>query len=104
MAVVFMAFIGIVVWEMRRVFQVPGPVAPGLMVFRLEELLLCVSMAGLVGLTFGFKIGHCFQMAAEMFWGDRQTELLIRYHDILNEHNLLSQTTSTHHDSTEHTT
>lgn len=83
--VVFIAFIFVVIWEMGRMFQVPGQFAPGAQVFSLEELLLYVTISGFLGLSLGFKIGHWFLMAMEMFWGDRRTDLLFKYYDLAQQ-------------------
>ena len=74
-----------------KALQAPLPAMPAGRVFNLRELKFYVVCTGVVCLFFGLRIGHWFHGAVQEFWGDRRTDLLLHYHDILSQHDLLSQ-------------
>ena len=82
-----LAVIVVMGWEVQKFAQGPGPI--GQARFGWDELRFWASLAGIFCFGAGFKIGHVFMSTAETFWGDRRTDLLLRYHDLLNEHNIL---------------
>ncbi len=103
MGLLFVAVSLVAIWHLTNLFVPPIPNAPPGMVFDVPELMFYVFVSGLISLIVGVKIGHSFHSLTEILLGDRRTDLLIRYHDLLDEHNLLNQTTSTLHDSAKHT-
>lgn len=83
-----LAVIAAMGWEVQKFAQGPGPM--GQARFGWDELRFWASLAGIFGFASGFKIGHVLMSTAETFWGDRRAELLLKYHDILSQHDLLS--------------
>lgn len=72
--------IGVMGWEVQKFANGPGPVGPAK--FTWNEVLFWASLAGIFGFGSGFKVGHIIMSTAETFWGDRRTELLLKYYDL----------------------
>ena len=63
--------------------------------FSLRELMSYALSLGCGGILIGWKLSHLNDMFWDTFGTDRRTELLIRYHDLLAQHNLLPDSPTT---------
>ena len=95
-----LAVVAMMGWEVMKFANGPGPIGPAR--FGRNEVLFWASLTGIVSFGMGFKVGHAFMATSETLWGDRGTELLIHYHDLLNEHNLLNQATTNNSQPDQH--
>ena len=81
--------LGVIGW-VSTWYQFPGsgPFLPNER-FSLRELMSYSLALGGVGILIGIKLSHSIEMLWDTFMTDRKTDLLLRYHDLLAQHNLL---------------
>ena len=78
-----LSLIAVMGWEVRKFANGPGPV--GQAMFTWNEVIFWASLAGIFGFGAGLKIGHIVMSTAYTFWGDRRTELLLKYYDLAQQ-------------------